>query len=232
MKKIYIFLSVLTPSVLTPSVLTASVLTTIACSLLAVGCAGFTATGGPASNSSSNVVSKSDNKKLIAINSLLVAPVEMDSTIAANVPSGVDINAMLSKALEEEVQIKVIHASVPAGQKKLPSQYLAEAKKQNLDGVLLTRLNNFDVRVGSEVGSTNPARVDFAMQILNSESQQVAWQSTYHFKDQALTDNLFKIKERLAENKPKFRSAEELLASGYRNSLKDFAQKRMAGFIR
>ena len=69
------------------------------------------------------------------------------------------------------------------------------------------------------------------MQIVNAESNAVVWQSTYHFQDQALSDNLFKIKERLAESKPKFRSAEDILAEGYSSALKDFSQKRLAGFI-
>jgi hypothetical protein len=200
--------------------------------LLQMGCESNT----PTNAISPNLQSKSDNKKnLIAINSILVAPVQFDSSVAANVPSTIDVNAMLSKALQQELQIKVVH-SIPqplknSGNNKLHSQYAVDARKMNLDGVLLTKLTSFNMREGSAVGSALPARVDLAMEIVNSESNSVVWQSTYHFQDQALSDNLFKIKERLADNQPKFRSAEEILAEGYSSALKDFSQKRLSGFI-
>lgn len=197
------------------------------------GCQGYTVTGGPGSNDSPNLISNAENKKqLIAINSLLVAPISVDSSVAGNVPQSLDVNSMLSKALEQEVQLKVVHAYPTNKTNKSTAQYIIDAKKMNLDGVLLTTLVNFNVREGSEVGSTMPARVDLAMQIVDAGSKQTVWQSTYHFKDEAISDNLFKIKERLQDNKPKFRSADEILDEGLRSALKDFSQKRLSGFIR
>ncbi len=210
-----------------------------------VACAGNASDRGLAINQSASpthIVSKSDDKKLVAINSLLVVPVYVDATASADIPSNIDLNAMLSKALSEELQIKIVHSTRATDLNKSGlgssqvlgnnSDYLNDAKKMSLEGILITRVNNFSSRIGSAVGSTAPARVDLAMQILSTASRQVVWQSSYHFKDEALSDNLFKIKDRFADNKPKFRSAEELLEEGYRNSIHDFSEKRLAEFVK
>lgn len=200
--------------------------------ILISGCQGYSVTGGPGKNSAPALQTKSDtSKSLISVNSLLVAPVQADSSVLANIPSNVDLNAMLSDAINQEMQIKIVHA---ADIKKIkpPSEYLKDAKKLDLDGVLVTRLNHFSMREGSGIGSTNPARVDLVMEIIKAQSATVIWESSFHFKDQALSDNLFKIKERFEGQGAQFRSAQDLLSEGYRTALKDFSQKRIAGFTR
>ena len=201
-----------------------------------VACQGYSSTGGPGVNFAPSLKSGShDINKLRKVNSLLVLPVEMDRTVASNIPSNLDIDSMLNKALNDEIQIKIEHYSLNKPSSAVKPQmedYLARARAQKIDAVLHTRINSFSVRRGSALGSTDPAKVDLVMQILKSEKGEVLWNSSYHYKDQALSDNLFKIKDKLAERSAKFRSADELIDEGFRSALRDFSEKRLQSFTR
>lgn len=195
------------------------------------GCPGYSSTGGPGKNVTPELISKSSNAEtLVSINSLLVAPVETDPEEAERIPSAINLDEILSDVLNQELQLKIVHATPSKGVKTAPS-FLADARRMNLDGVLFTKVNSFSSRQGSAIGSTSPASVGITMRMVRVSDGLIVWQSNYHFKDQALSDNLFRIEQRLAGDRPKFRSAEELIWTGYRQAIKDFSGKRMAGFI-
>lgn len=206
----------------------------ISIALILCCCSGYTITGGPASDAKNipNLVAISNDKRLVSINSLLILPVDYASGVEQQVPSSVNTNAMLSGALQDELQIKLVHAVKSDFTIRPLNEYVADARNMHLDGILYTKINNFNVRQGSRLGSEDPARVDLTMQIISAGDNKLVWQSNYHFKDQAISDNLFKLDERLRENKAQFLSADEILARAFKSSIMDFSQKRLGGFVR
>ena len=197
-----------------------------------VGCQGYSVTGGPGKNASPSLKSESNRTKdLLTINSLFVAPVEVLVEIRSNPEVNFDFSSQLRDAVREEIDLRVFYAGAVDSTGSGTTVPFDEAKRVKADGILLTKVTNFVPREGSAVGSERPAQVDFSMQVLRVSDGRSLWQSSYHFKDQSLSENLFKIKDRLSKGAtPQFRSAEDLIRSGYRSALNNFSKQRLAQF--
>lgn len=69
------------------------------------------------------------------------------------------------------------------------------------------------------------------MQMLSVSTEEPIWEATYHFKDQALSDNLLRIEDRFKDGKaPQWRTAEDILRDGIREASRDFSRRRSAQF--
>jgi hypothetical protein len=62
-----------------------------------------------------------------------------------------------------------------------------------VDGVVRGQVTAFDERIGSEFAAQQPARVDFAAELIRMPSADVVWQGAYSEQQQALSDNFWNL---------------------------------------
>ena len=108
----------------------------------------------------------------------------------------------------------------------------AALQKAGINGVLNTELTHYSDRIGSALGG-EPAAVGFRMTITRLTDSKELWQGTYYLRQEALTDNLFKICQKFGSEGTGagWTSGSELLQRGASMALKDFGQRRFAAFM-
>lgn len=178
-------------------------------------------------------------RDLLHINSLLVAPYEYDDRARDMHGLAADSYRQLTEIANDEVGVPVFGLKdlsaitrVARGPERTKA-LLNAARKFGADGILLVNMLEYVERDGSQVGANESAQVDFSMEVLQVSGEHRVWESSYHFRDQALSENLFRIKERFGNKQnPGWKSAKELLVEGLRQGCKDFAQKRSEQFVK
>lgn len=208
-----------------------------ALALFIAGCAGYSSTGGPGSNIAPNLHSKvQSDAALLRVNSLLVLPVQVEPSARESNLEATSLYDNVSRAFLEESNLELVgdrkEILASRGSRPISSKQAAElARSHGADAVLVTRLHDFVERSGSKVGVTQPARVSFSMEMLSAATGLPLWEASYHFKDQALSDNLFRIEDRLQKGEaPHWRAAADLLSDGLRLASRDFSRRRSAQF--
>lgn len=178
-------------------------------------------------------------RDLLKINSLAILPPEIDSRVTY--PDGwpASVFEELDRAAHEQLDLQLIpskdvRSAIKANGARdalAPDAIVKLGKQVGADGVLYTRLLRFVEREGSAVGATVPAGVDFTMTLSRVSDGKQVWEASYHFQDAALSDNLFKVQNRLHDGHGAgWRTADDLLSNGFRSALSDFSSKRQAQF--
>jgi hypothetical protein len=168
-------------------------------------------------------------RDLLTVNSLIVLPIEFNEKTRSLETEASSMDAALQEAARRELDLKileqrpdrVVHGRIEA---------IAAAREAGADGVLVTRLENFIERSGSAVGG-EPGTVSFRMGVLRTTDQREVWSTTYHFRDEALAFNLFKVTDRLGRDGAGFRRAGDVLIEGFASALKDFSTRRREQFV-
>jgi hypothetical protein len=162
----------------------------------------------------------SEPKLLASINSLYV-----DEPLAGT-GTGLQpetLHALVESSAERELGLKVVKAANgKAGR--------SAGVPKGVDGGLKTELLAFTERRGSAAGG-EPATVGFRMYITRSSDGAEVWEATYHRSDEPLTDNLFKLGDRLGQGGNGLRPARDLLEEGVVAALRDFGYRREAQFL-
>lgn len=100
------------------------------------------------------------------------------------------------------------------------------------DAVLVTTVNQFIERVGSNIGVTQPATMDFSMSMLRVSDGKEVWKASYHFSDEAISDDLVAAGGKMqTKGGPGWGTADRALRSGFRLACRDFNDKRTAQFV-
>jgi hypothetical protein len=101
------------------------------------------------------------------------------------------------------------------GEVRAPTQEEARAVGALLavDAIVRGQVTAFDERIGTEFAAEQPARVDFAIELIRMPTGDVVWQGEYSEQQQALTDNLWNLGGFLHEG-GKWVRARELAAIG------------------
>lgn len=216
-----------------------------------IGCQGFSITGGPGRVATPSLVSHADNPHdLVGINSILVAPVQFGAGARQSASGEIVLTQKLEQALGRELSLRLVSARdvVPRlrnqGQEALfrpasVKEIFEAAKSRELDGVLQITVHEYVERAGSALGSSEPARVYFTASLVRLSDSAAVWTGSYRFRDQALSDNLFQAGDRFfqaeqgVEQRPGlgFKSADELLLSGFHKLAEELAAARTARFM-
>ena len=200
-------------------------------------------TSGPAAPNlfvTPNLLAESEAPRdLLRINSLAILPPQIDPRVQYAEGWPASVFSELNHAAREQLDLSLVPPSDVSAKLKAsgahepmaPADLMKIGKSVGADGVLSTTVLRYVDRVGSAVGATTPAGVDFSMSLARVSDGKEVWTASYHFQDAALTENLFKVKERMNNGQgPGWRSANDLLTSGFRSALGDFSSKRMAQF--
>lgn len=173
-------------------------------------------------------------KDLLSVNSIVIAPPQFDRRSQEAERSQDRIFNELQQAAREQSNIEV--ASGPEldallKTRKAAQDWRAVAKRVGSDAVLSTTILKFVEREGSAVGATTPAAVNFTMSLNRASDGKEVWSASYHFQDDFLSENLFKVRQRFQEGKgPGWRSARDLLAEGFRSAFQELATRRFEQF--
>jgi len=175
---------------------------------------------------------------LLEINSISVLPVIFD--VKTRHLSGSEVAGSLYGNLEavlrNEMDIDIVSGQELRGVGDLSevpaSSHLIEIARTNrTDSVLMTQLHSYFEKIGTQYSASQPAMVDFSMSLFNADLGRVVWQSTYHFRDQALSENVLRLQEYLyAKRGPRWMTAVEIWRHGLELAVQDLALRRTMAF--
>jgi hypothetical protein len=100
------------------------------------------------------------------------------------------------------------------------------------DAVLHTELLRFEERQGSAIGG-EPAVISFKMTMKTGASGVEVWSAQYFFRQEALSENLLRINERIGKDGlgAGWRSANDVFQRGVSAALQDFSSQRERRYL-
>lgn len=159
-----------------------------------------------------------NDKALANVHVVSLAPLQFSDEAATHVGKRKDLQDELYQALRTEMGLEV--------------QREEDRSDKVPDATLHVTINQLQERVGSRVGASQPARVDFLMRLVKSTSGDELWRATYHFEDQAVVDNLLRLNRTLeGGGGPGWKSTRELLQTAFRAAGRDISERRLALFV-
>lgn len=209
------------------------------------GCHGYSVTGGPGQTVAPSLATRvSRNADLLGLNSIVLMPIEFDRAARGKIAHQEAFDGELVKAMRQELPIEIIAASEVfpalkpfqlgdefAAPQISKEEALGRAKQLGSDAVMTTRVQQYVERLGSGMGAEQPAWVEFSVNLYRAADGKEIWRANYSFKDQALSDNLFRAKDRLQKKDLGWRSAQALLLHGFEIAAQDLAKRRLAQFV-
>lgn len=179
-------------------------------------------------------------RSLVAMNSLVVAPIRASTSIHDSSMGesfgNYDLNsieqelvtALRGSANVEVAQFAGLKGGNDPGLKVAQDKQLAFVKAHNFDGMVVTELQSISNRSGSAVGTDRGAEFGVVVKVLDTVTGRVSWQGSYHEQDlpaQLVTVEGGKLRQ------PQFRSLESLVREGFKKIGADFAAARMKTYL-
>jgi hypothetical protein len=185
-----------------------------------VSCQGYSITGGPGKTVQPSLISKTERSSdLLNVNSILVQAVEVHNDVKHKTSQEVNFDQLLKTQLESSLNIKLVFAKD------------IKDSNQKVDAKLITKIIRYINRQGSALGSERPAEIDLVMMLVRISDGKTIWSSSYYYKDKALSENLFRIGDKLTDrNGPQFKNAKELLIAAYHSAIEDLSSRRLQEF--
>ncbi len=224
--------------------------------IVLVGCAGRKnggvsdsgATGRTLSNSAGLQAKIPLKREIVGINTVLVLPPRPDNDMRQNQSLSSAFTdgtyyRELADAFRAQNELEVVAgAEVPETiRKDFPrnqggplsvAEIAGLGKKFAVDAVLSTTVHRFTERSGSAVGANVGAEVDFAMELRSVADGNLVWSASYHYSDQAISENLLKVVETLKTRKGKgWVTARQALSYGFASASKELALARQQAFL-
>lgn len=207
--------------------------------LLLPACSGYSVTGGAGPTVLPRLVPRiADPLALVRVNTVLLLPLSFGERTRALNQRSREFFSELQTAAAEELGADLL-ASKDALQSfdwdrlEIDTAELKQlAQRSQADALLVTNLNNLVERAGSKFGSEQGAQVSFEMRLLRAGDLREIWSASYFFQDRALSENLFRAKERLQDaDSLGWQTSERVLQQGFRAALRDLSQRRQSQFV-
>ena len=170
-----------------------------------------------------------DEEELVPISSIGVLPTQVvtrepsDDAAIEKLETGADtLNALLKDYFQNYKDVSLISQSKLEGLSSANSGkplYLAREAGQQLhyDAVLITSVERYRERDGSDYAIITPASVSFSLRLLAVESGQVIWSSDFDQEQQAFLENI--LKSRSTGSGFRWLTVEELTSAGLTKKL-------------
>jgi hypothetical protein len=170
-----------------------------------------------------------DEEELVPISSIGVLPTQIvtrelsDDAAIEKLETGADtLNALLTDYFQNYKDVSLISQSKLEGLSSANSGkplYLAREAGQQLhyDAVLITSVERYQERDGSDYAIITPASVTFSLRLLAVESGQVIWSSDFDQEQQAFLENI--LKSRSTGSGFRWLTVEELTSAGLTKKL-------------
>jgi hypothetical protein len=168
-------------------------------------------------------------EELVPITSIGVLPTQTINILSsetgtkAELEAGVEtINSLLADYFKDDQDVSIISQNELEGLSSTESGrllYLAREAGQQLhyDAVLLTSVERYQARDGSEYAVITPASVAFSFKLLAVESGQVLWSADFDQTQQPLFENI--LKSRSTGSGFRWLTAAELASAGLTKKL-------------
>jgi hypothetical protein len=103
------------------------------------------------------------------------------------------------------------------------SEFSQMASQVGAQSILLMRVHRFEERRGGKLGAERGAVVSFSLELRSlAPANEELWRSSFVFEDQAITDNILRIRDHFGENNQVgWRTAESSLHAGIDLALKE-----------
>ncbi|MCB0311521.1 MAG: hypothetical protein KDD42_09810 [Bdellovibrionales bacterium] len=205
------------------------------------GCLGYRGAGGDTAVQPHLVAEAAQPSELLNVNSVLILPFNFAESARSVEGQAELFYSELSTAAMESLSIKVFDDKGLFKNTKWATSAdnlrngMQIAKKIGADAVVFTTLNSFVEREGSRLGAERPAQISFNMDLLRVSDQKSIWHASYFFRDQAVTENLLRVPQRIEDSaKPGWhagwREADKILAEGLRSALTNLSLSREEQF--
>ena len=170
-----------------------------------------------------------DEEELVPISSIGVLPTQIvnrqpsDSAAIEKLETGADtLNALLTDYFQNYKDVSLISQSKLEGLSSAnsgkPLSLAREAGQQlHYDAVLITSVERYQERDGSDYAIITPASVTFSLRLLAVESGQVIWSSDFDQEQQAFLENI--LKSRSTGSGFRWLTVEELTSAGLTKKL-------------
>lgn len=165
---------------------------------------------------------------LSAINSVEIESPVMKQGVSAKVISPQDARGIISNAAAENLTLRLVSNPNSA----LGGKGVVVPGASAADAVLKTEILRFDERQGSAFGG-EPSVVSFRMTMYSPRAKADLWNAQYFMKQEALSENLLKIRERVGPSGlgAGWSTAHEVFKQGVNQALLDFNSSREQRFI-
>ena len=170
-----------------------------------------------------------DEEELVPISSIGVLPAQIvtrqpsDDAALEKLETGADtLNALLKDYFQNYKDVSLISQSKLEGLSSAnsgkPLSLAREAGQQlHYDAVLITSVERYQERDGSDYAIITPASVTFSLRLLAVESGQVIWSSDFDQEQQAFLENI--LKSRSTGSGFRWLTVEELTSAGLTKKL-------------
>lgn len=173
--------------------------------------------------------SQSPRPELLAgINSIEIAKPSIASSTAQVSIDPADAQRIIEQVARETMTLKISMEGAPV----TGASTRRGAGSGSADAVLHTELLRFEQRQGSAIGG-EPAVISFRMSIKAAQSGAEVWAAQYFFRQEALSENLLKINQRVGEGGlgAGWRSASDVFQKGVSAALQDFNNRRELRYL-
>ena len=159
---------------------------------------------------------------MVSVNSIEILPPVVHASRRGRVPSPEEVQAMVQRTALEIMTLKITTAKAGG----------AARSRAEVDGLLRTEVTQYQEREGSSVGG-EPATVSFKMTIVSGSDAQPIWEAQYYYRQEALSENLLRIGDRLGPSGTGagWASGSALLQRGIATALEDFNRRREQQFV-
>lgn len=181
-------------------------------------------------------VEQIDRDRLTLVQSIAVAPPIWETEQMAQYEQVADrLNIIAGRELGLEIVDAELASEPILHPMKSKAALLAKAKKLGTDAVMFVQVLNFTERRGGSVGATEGAQVNLLFKLISTEDRAEIWGSSFYYHDQAVTDNLFRLSERMREVRLQERNgwytAVDLVERGAQEAFRSFRQTRQEAFL-
>ena len=209
--------------------------------LLLTACAGSEKTSGIGSSSTLPKhyhTLSSDMKGLLGVNALYVAQPSFSKSLAVDSAGRNRFEELLMQTAKGSLDVEIVNENgvklkgiVPADNQVTLDSALKLARGLKADSVLMTRISTYNEREGGRAGASQGAALGFSAELYRVSDGKNVWSGQYYRQDEALTDNLFNIKDKLGRSgSTAWQSADDLIQDGLNNAISDLQDRRLAAF--
>jgi hypothetical protein len=142
------------------------------------------------------------------------------------------ISSAIITSLRQQVTLEVIDLR----EKALPevntllarNQALNIGRKNLVQNILVTSIEDFQSRSGTQVGSNLSAALGFKLALLRVRDGSELWTATYSFRDNAITDNLLAINKRAESGTgPGWKNIKGLAQGAFTAAFRNLEERRL-----
>ncbi|MFN8389163.1 MAG: hypothetical protein U0136_02595 [Bdellovibrionota bacterium] len=182
----------------------------------------------------------SKNFKPLRVNEIAVLPLAATPTPGSAVEISTDsLDQAQLDSLQRHTSLGIVNLSHPNEAKaafakvqhsavSIRDRAVAVGQALHVQGVLYGVVTRYEESTGSRYGAEKLAKAGFKLWLVDPQTNTLLWTASYENAEQPLSDNLFRLREKVNTGGVGFRSAMELAKLGFDSVAKELEAKRQA----